>query len=335
MVANVKISILVPIYNVAPYIEPCLRSLFEQTYPNIEYIFVNDCTQDNSMEILERILTEYPQRKEQVKIFHHQINRGLAAARNTAIDNANGEYVMIVDSDDYMTLNAVEVMYNAALQTQSDIVIGQMLAVIKGRIESRKFSTDSTPTPINNKDIPYLRLSLWGKIYKRELFTDIRLVEGIDFGEDAAFTPKLYYYAKKIIVINKVVYYYIKRTTSYTGNISNKVDEYELALDCVCDFYKNVNNLELYEAWMGKLLLCRLGYIKNAFPSYKTMIKATNLCAQADVAMHTRPFRERIFLQVGAKKWYLLMYIMIAAQRLLVKCRRLIGCAKCLTLFII
>ena len=98
-----KVSILVPIYGVEHYIEQCARSLFEQSYSDIEYIFVNDCTPDSSMDILKQVLSIYPNRKSQVRIIEHEHNQGLGAARLTATKAATGEAVMHVDSDDYIT----------------------------------------------------------------------------------------------------------------------------------------------------------------------------------------------------------------------------------------
>ena len=105
-----KVSILVPVYGVEKYIKRCARSLFEQTYDNIEYIFVDDCTQDRSIDILEEVLKEYPNRKNQVKILHHAKNRGLSASRNTALDASTGDYLMHVDADDYLHVDAIALL---------------------------------------------------------------------------------------------------------------------------------------------------------------------------------------------------------------------------------
>ena len=88
-----KVSVLVPVYGVEKYIEECARSLFEQTYGNIEYVFVDDCSKDGSIAILERVAEEYPQRKSQTRIIRHDHNRGLGGARLTALQKATGEYV--------------------------------------------------------------------------------------------------------------------------------------------------------------------------------------------------------------------------------------------------
>ena len=101
----VKISVIVPIYNVRLYIERCVRSLMEQTLENIEFIFVNDCTPDDSMDILHHVLKEYPKRRKQIKIIEHETNRGISAVRNTGLKNATGQYIIYCDSDDWVEKN--------------------------------------------------------------------------------------------------------------------------------------------------------------------------------------------------------------------------------------
>ena len=118
------VSILVPIYNVDKYIERCMRSIFEQTYRDIEYIFVDDCATDNSIEILQNVIQEYPDRKEHIRIISHEKNRGLAAARNTSVNNCQTDFLMHVDSDDYLEKNAVELLVNKQKETNADIVSG-------------------------------------------------------------------------------------------------------------------------------------------------------------------------------------------------------------------
>ena len=102
-----KVSVLVPVYKVEKYIGRCSKYLFEQTYENLEYIFVDDKSPDRSIEILLQILNNYPQRKPQVRIIHHKKNLGLACARNTAVNNATGDFVIHVDSDDYIDRDTI------------------------------------------------------------------------------------------------------------------------------------------------------------------------------------------------------------------------------------
>ena len=109
-VKNIKVSILVPIYGVEKYIERCVRSLLEQSFTDIEYIFVNDCTKDSSMVILNKLIKEYEEKKGSIKIINHEKNGGLAASRITALKNATGEFITFVDSDDYLPIHAIGIL---------------------------------------------------------------------------------------------------------------------------------------------------------------------------------------------------------------------------------
>ena len=120
---NPLVSVIVPIYGVEPYIEKCARSLFEQSLENMEFIFVNDCTPDKSVEILRQVIEDYPRRYLQIQIIEHEENRGLAMARNSGLLIAKGEYIIHCDSDDWVELDMYEEMYEKALEKNADIVI--------------------------------------------------------------------------------------------------------------------------------------------------------------------------------------------------------------------
>ena len=117
-----KVSILVPIYNVEKFFSRCLESLFNQTYQNIEYVFVNDCTPDNSMVVLHNFMEKYPSRAKLVRIIENTNNCGIAIVRNTLIKNATGDYVLFVDSDDWIEEDMVEKLVDKAIQTDADVV---------------------------------------------------------------------------------------------------------------------------------------------------------------------------------------------------------------------
>ena len=91
---RVKVSVCIPVYGVEKYIERCARSLFEQTLDSMEYVFVDDCSPDNSIEIMQKVLEEYPHRQEQVKIIRHEVNQGVGAARNHAVAACTGNYII-------------------------------------------------------------------------------------------------------------------------------------------------------------------------------------------------------------------------------------------------
>ena len=109
-----KISVIVPVYNVEKYLSECLDSIINQTFPDFEIICVNDCSTDKSGNILE----DYSRKDNRIKIFYHQFNQGLGAARNTGLKNAHGKYVQFLDSDDYFELTLLVYLENYILITQ-------------------------------------------------------------------------------------------------------------------------------------------------------------------------------------------------------------------------
>ena len=138
-----KVSVLVPVYNVSAYIERCARSLFEQTFDDIEYIFVNDATPDDSMERLEAVIRQYPERE--VRIVSHERNRGQATARHTALLAASGEYVCCVDSDDYIDWDMVASLYTKAVEEGADIVVSDAWFEYEGQTVVSDFQVADSP----------------------------------------------------------------------------------------------------------------------------------------------------------------------------------------------
>ena len=155
-----KISIIIPIYNVAKYIEKCVCSLMEQTLDDIEYIFVNDCTLDNSIEILQKTLEKYPNRKDSCKIIHHDTNKGPAVTRNTGLELAIGEYIAFCDSDDWVEITMYEELYNKAKKENADIVYSdiKMISTHSSHIYSASKFSDNKPRLIKNYISFYLIL---------------------------------------------------------------------------------------------------------------------------------------------------------------------------------
>lgn len=222
---NLKISILIPVYGVERYIEKCATSLFSQTYKNIEYIFVNDCTTDSSIDVLSNVIKKFPHLADRIKIINHVSNKGLSGARNTALLNASGEYVMPFDSDDYLSDdNAVTSIVNTIETNNADVLLFNMQHVYKDRIYIPKVSvpksTQDVVKAILKREIP---VCLCGGVYKRTLFTshDIQSVEGLSMGEDYVVKPRILYYARKIVYLDKAYYCYLHTNEgSYTNSFS-------------------------------------------------------------------------------------------------------------------
>lgn len=172
-----KVSVCIPVYGVEKYIERCARSLFEQTMKeDIEFIFVNDCTKDKSIEILEQVLNKYPERKNQVKIIHHQKNSGLAAARQTGVEHAVGEYIIHCDSDDWVEKDMYETMYIKAKNDNADIVFcGVDSCFANGKKITKKFSCLGSPYELLERIcVDHRYASLWNKLYRRRVLPVIQ-----------------------------------------------------------------------------------------------------------------------------------------------------------------
>lgn len=118
-----KVSVIIPIYNVAAYIARCVRSLLGQTLDDVEFIFVDDCSSDDSIFILEAVIKEFPKRAETIKLIRHSQNMGLPAARNSGLEMAEGEYIFHCDSDDWLESTALENLYYVA-QQKTQILYG-------------------------------------------------------------------------------------------------------------------------------------------------------------------------------------------------------------------
>lgn len=213
-----KISIIVPIYNVEKYIERCCRSLFEQTLSDLEYIFVDDCSPDNSISIVKSVVEEYPNRKNQVHIIKHHSNKGLTCARNSGIAIATGTYIAHCDSDDYVDTLMYEKLYNAAIdQGGADIITCDFNFVYPDRIQRHDiFMVDDShdKTLIN-----YIRsgwTTLWCMIVKKEIYDEhhLRSPEDIIYTEDFWLGVRLMYFANKMTNVHEPLYYYNQENTT-------------------------------------------------------------------------------------------------------------------------
>ena len=252
-----KVSILVPIYNVEKYLERCAIGLFEQTYENIEYVFVNDCTPDGSIQVLEQLMKRYPSREKSTRIINHTVNRGLAAARNTAVENCTGEFIIHVDSDDYVELNLVKTLVNQQLSSKADIVTGMgVMHMLNGNKllpnphynSKEEFVTDMMQLTINHV--------IWKRLIRRSLYVnhDVRAKEGVNCGEDCWVMTQLAYYASSFSFVDEVLYHYdCTREDSYMANKEGVINKKRLRDDIatanlIIDFFKDKEQVFFDEA---------------------------------------------------------------------------------------
>lgn len=207
-----KISIGVPVYKAEKFIERCVISLFEQTYPNIEYVFVDDCTPDRSIEILESIILRYPLREPIVKLIRNTSNLGSATSRNIILDNCTGDFLLWVDSDDYLEFDTIDRLVSIQKHYNCDIL---GFGVMKHSEKQGAFPylpylfftpKDMFQAIIERKT----HQALWCRLIRRLLFMEnnIRFEDGQNVGEDFKVIILLSYYAKKVSSVKEIFYHY-------------------------------------------------------------------------------------------------------------------------------
>ncbi len=204
------VSVIIPIYNVEQYIEKCLDSVINQTYKDLEIICVNDCSPDNSAQIL----LEYAQRDTRIKIVNREKNGGLSAARNTGLDEAKGEYVYFIDSDDWIDLDYIEKMVSAITFSKTDVVVNTNVIqefenkpskkLVFGDLEIEENAFVDADNAINN-----IMWASWAQLWDRKFLVknDLGFLEGHIY-EDMHFSPVAYSYMDKIYAIAASAYHY-------------------------------------------------------------------------------------------------------------------------------
>lgn len=211
-----KVSVIIPIYKVEAFIERCATTLMEQTLREVEYIFVDDATPDSSIQVLEEVVTRYPERKEQVHIVHHGTNKGLPAARNTGLALATGEYILHCDSDDYVEPTLLEDLYNAAQAQNADIVwCDWYLTFAENERYMKQPSLDTPVDALKAMLCGSMKYNVWNKLVSRALYIDnqIEFPAGYGMGEDMTMMM-LFAHAKKVAYVSQAYYHYIKTNTN-------------------------------------------------------------------------------------------------------------------------
>ncbi len=215
------ISVIVPIYNVEKYVRKCLESLRNQTMKQIEVI----CIDDGSTDASGKIADEYESEEWPIFRVIHTDNRGVSAARNRGIDEAKAEWLMFVDSDDWVNQVFCEIPWRTAVETKADLVAFQAQTIRRGRPVKRKRRNISVGVLDEMKAYDHIGIVAWNKLYSKNLFDDIRYPESQVF-EDVATTHKLIHKAERIISLSDCLYYYVMRADSiiHTHTISNRKD---------------------------------------------------------------------------------------------------------------
>lgn len=278
------VSVIVPIFNVEDYIRECLSSIVEQTYRDIEVICVNDCTPDNSMSIVKEIAKNDPR----VKVVNNHENRGLGGARNVGIKKSIGQYIMFIDSDDFLMPNAIE---RFVLKIQEDNFDMVFCDVLIGENAADPYVNHSKPfhnlifkknkyiCPNDNEYFTSIWPSAWNKIYK----LDIIKKNNLCYLEKILFEDHTFYYdyigkCKTVGYIDEALYFYrINRPNQITRSVSNRIFE---IFPVISEIEKRLtkmispNRLEEVMAKVKlRLLFERLSIVKKNDPIYKKFLQ--------------------------------------------------------------
>lgn len=300
----VKVSVIVPVYNVEDYLEKSLDSLVNQTLKDIEIIIVNDGTPDNSQKIIDKYAKKYKNVKAYIKE-----NGGLSDARNFGIKKATGEYIAFLDSDDYVTTDMYEKMYQKATSGNFDMVVCDLNYIYGDKVVPA-YSNIKTDT----KDIKKVMLNIypaaWNKIFKRDLFKKkIEFKKGVWF-EDVEFLYRLLPYVKSIGVVHEHFNQYVQREGSITSTVNRKIYHYIDNWNGVIEFYKKN---KLYDEYKLELEYSYVRYIYATFIrqaslyNYKDYQEAVNE-AIINVKKTFPNYRKNRYFYQSIKGIYLLLF---------------------------
>lgn len=259
-----KVSILMPIYRVEQYLEKALISIFTQTYPCLEYVFVNDCSPDNSLLILKNTINKYGIKEDQFTIVNHEQNEGVAVSRADCIANAKGDYVYFVDSDDWIEKDTIEQMVYATKNGIIDIVgCDYMKDYLSGEstYHHEKYADDCRNNMLRciNYDISTV---LWKLLIRRSLF-DHFSISPINIGEDYIISIKLFYYANSFCSLSNAYYHYVQyNQNSLSSQTLQSINDHIMCVKEIELFFKTNH---IYDETTEYLLLLRKFNIKSNF----------------------------------------------------------------------
>lgn len=271
-----KVSVIVPVYNVEKYLEKGLESLARQTLKDIEIIIVNDGSPDNSQKIIDKYVKKYPTMKGYIKE-----NGGLSDARNYGIKKATGEYIAFMDSDDYVSEDTYEVMYNKAKEKDFDMVVCDLNYVYPNDELMEVTSGIKDDTEDIKGIYTHIYPAAWNKLYKKELLENIEFKKGVWF-EDVEFIHRLLPRVKSIGVVHRPFIQYVQREGSIINTVNPKIYDYISNMNGVVDYYKEN---KLYDEYKNELEYAYVRYVYATFVKSVLRYEYTEYMKAVDFAI--------------------------------------------------
>ncbi|WP_029906696.1 glycosyltransferase family 2 protein [Prevotella sp. 10(H)] len=334
------ISIIVPVYNAGLYLERCLNSLLQQTYRNIEVICIDDGSQDDSNSILNK----YSQKDLRIKVITQE-NNGIASARNRGLEEAKGEWIMFVDSDDWIDITTCEKAIETALSKNVDVVFWAYIREFTdGRksprflMEEDKLFDEKNIRSLHRKIVgplgPELRDptllhswgTVWGKLYLRKVISKIRFTDTkvVGSAEDVLFNMEVFADVKRAYYINEPMYHYQKNAKSFTGGYNEYLNErwlnlYAMMSDIIikhsllCDFVEALNNRILLGIIGQGINECKSSHnIRGKINTIKQLITQQHYRqAVQNLRLNYFPFHWRLFFQAAKNGNATILYLLL------------------------
>lgn len=317
------VSILIPVYEVEGYIERCARSIFEQTYKNIEYIFVDDGSPDRSMEVLERVMEDYPERAKHTRIIRFPENKGLATVRNTLVDNCQTDWLVHQDSDDWMDKDFVESLVKKQQETGADIVCSDFIWHYPDR-EERFIYIESD----DKKD--YVKASIsdsnydscWGKLIRTSIYNDnnIRIAADCKKAEDKRAVVQLFYFADKIVTTHVACHYFLSRinriSTVTKDNVAIKsgwaIDTYNVVQNFLKD--KEEDYIKLFnQTYFNKIIYYMMLSVNLGVPELHKSLKSKMEAFQTQYPYVKGGLKNQIKNNVKANYFFSRLFLQMAS----------------------
>lgn len=299
---DITIVILIPVYNVAEYVEECIKSILEQIDTRATLLIMNDASTDNSAEII-RIFENHPQ----VQIFDAPHNRGLSATRNALFDMAQADYVWFIDSDDLMYENAYLSVMSQLEKLNSDVLCADYVSLRKEKEVEKKAFIGKACQNFTNKNNSFLNNIIennsnhvWNKVFRRQLIQDIRFKEGLNF-EDILYMTDVSLKNFQYSYLKQPVIKYREREGSISKNFDKKyVDDYLFAFTHRVDNYQRSEKKDEYYYLLYKVykryvgLLSKIAknnqesLLKDTYDQYNSYFSNLYLIAIKELPMHKK-----------------------------------------------
>ncbi len=315
MEQNIKVSILVPFYNVEKYVGRCIESLFTQTYKNIEYVFVNDCSPDKSAEIIQEKIKKYGI-AQKCKWVTHETNQGICASRNDCLDNMTGDYFLFVDSDDYIDKDMVYMLVDAAININADISgCGYIEEYGDHCIEYPQKYSNNYNEMLKAITVLTLKGVMWKLLIRSNIVNDnkVRFMPEKDMVDDYLFCCQVFYYSKRFTGVDKCMYHYIQYNPNNYSHITLKnINHQAMAIKEAEKFYKEKGVFHIVEKEIyHRKFLAKLPLLldKNCFD----VKKWREILPESNDAWKEMKFSKgnRMRFRIAQSPFYWILYILL------------------------